>query len=131
VRVLDKLLAGRRILVVEDDMMIRLTVEDMLADLGCESVITAATIDQALSLIEASVFDAATLDVNLYGTRSYPVAESLVARGVPFVFTTGYGEHFVREGFGDRPVLKKPFRFQDLADMFTRLLTPDESKVET
>jgi CheY-like chemotaxis protein len=86
----DKLLSDRRMLVVEDDMMIRLSLEDMLVDLGCNSVITAATVDQSLRLIDAHVFDAATLDVNLNGTCSYPVAETLARRGVPFVFSTGY-----------------------------------------
>ncbi len=58
-------------------------------------------------------FDLATLDVNLNGTRSYAVAEALNARQVPFAFSTGYGEHGVDEGHGDRPVLNKPFsRFQ-------------------
>jgi CheY-like chemotaxis protein len=86
----NKLLSDRRMLVVEDDMMIRLSLEDMLVDLGCNSVSTAATVDQSLRLIDAQVFDAATLDVNLNGTCSYPVAETLARRGVPFVFSTGY-----------------------------------------
>ena len=69
---MDKLLSGRRILVVEDEMMVLMVTEDMLADLGCESVTAAATVDQALALIEAQGFDAAMLDVNLNGSKSYP-----------------------------------------------------------
>jgi CheY-like chemotaxis protein len=119
----DKVFPGRHILVVEDDMLIRLTLEDMLVDLGCESVSTAATIHQALGLIDARVFDAATLDVNLGGTNSYPVADTLTARGVPFAFSTGYGETFLREGYRARPILKKPFRYEDLSAMLKHLLS--------
>jgi CheY-like chemotaxis protein len=121
--VADKLLAGRRILAVEDDMLIRLTLEDMLAELGCVSVSTAGTIYQALGLIDLQVFDAATLDVNLAGVSSYAVADALTARGVPFVFTTGYGAHFLSDGYRERPILKKPFVCEDLGHMLTRLLS--------
>jgi DNA-binding NtrC family response regulator len=121
--VTDKLLSGRRILAVEDDMLIRLTLEDMLTELGCASVSTAGTIDQALGLIDARVFDAATLDVNLAGVSSYAVADALAARGVPYVFTTGYGAHFLSDGYRERPILKKPFAFEDLGLMLTRLLS--------
>jgi DNA-binding NtrC family response regulator len=120
---MDKLLFGRRILAVEDDMLIRLTLEDMLAELGCTSVSTAGTIDQALDLIDARVFDAATLDVNLAGVSSYAVAEALAARGVPFVLTTGYGAQFLSNEFPGRPILKKPFAYEDLGQMLTRLLS--------
>src|ERR1019366_4364027 len=71
--------------------------------LWCNSVSTAAAIDQSLRLIDAHVFDAATLDVNLDGTCSYPVAETLVRRGVPFVFSTGYDAHFLRDEYRNRP----------------------------
>jgi DNA-binding NtrC family response regulator len=120
---MDKLLSGRRILAVEDDMLIRLTLEDMLAELGCASVSTAGTIDQALSLIDARVFDAATLDVNLADVSSYAVADALTARGVPFVFTTGYGSQFLSDGYREHLLLKKPFAYEDLGHMFTRLLS--------
>jgi DNA-binding NtrC family response regulator len=120
---MDKLLSGRRILAVEDDMLIRLTLEDMLAELGCASVSTAGTIDQALGLIDVRVFDAATLDVNLAGVSSYAVADALSARSVPFVFTTGYGAHFLADGYRERPILKKPFAYEDLGHMLTSLLS--------
>jgi CheY-like chemotaxis protein len=67
---MNKLLSGRRVLVVEDEMMILMIVEDMLADLGCESVTTAATAHQAIALIDTQVFDAAMLDMNLNGNKS-------------------------------------------------------------
>jgi len=123
---MDKLLSGRRILVVEDEMMVLMVTEDMLGDLGCESVAAAATVDQALALIEARGFDAAMLDVNLNGSKSYPVADALAARGVPFAFSTGYSDHGKDGHYSDRPVLKKPFTDGELAATLTALLTPKE-----
>ena len=120
---MDKLLSGRRVLVVEDEMMVLMMIEDMLADLGCESVTAAATTDQAIALIDAQAFDAAMLDMNLNGTRNNSIADALAARGVPFIFSTGYSSQRMREGYSDRPVLMKPFRFEELAAILTRLPT--------
>ena len=119
---MDKLLSGRRVLVVEDEMMVLMMIEDMLADLGCESVTAAATTDQAIALINAQFFDAAMLDINLNGTRSHSIADALVARGVPFIFSTGYSGHNMMDGYRDRPMLKKPFNFEELAAILTRFL---------
>src|SRR5512132_3095809 len=119
---MDKLLSGRRVLVVEDEMMVLMMIEDMLADLGCESVTAAATTDQAIDLINAQVFDAAMLDMNLNGTKNSSIADALAALGVPFIFSTGYS-HNIMEGYPDQPILKKPFQFEELAAMLTRLLT--------
>ncbi len=120
----DKSLSGRRVLVVEDEMMVLLLIEDMLSDLGCESVTTAATVDQALALMNGRVFDVAMLDVNLNGQKSYPVADALAARDIPFVFATGYSDHVTREGYPGRPVLKKPFKFEALVEILARLAGP-------
>lgn len=121
---MGRLLAHRRILVVEDEMMILMMIESMLATLGCESVTAAATIDQALTLIDGQEFDAAMLDVNLNGIQSHPVADALAAHGVPFVFSTGYSDHGMADGYRDRPVLKKPFHYQELAAILGPLLAP-------
>lgn len=115
------LLADRRVLVVEDEMLVLMFMEDMLADLGCRSVSAAATVDQALTLVKTNSFDVAMLDMNLGGVRSYPVADALAARGVPFAFATGYGGHTL-DGYGERPMLKKPFQFGDLVQTLTGLL---------
>ena len=95
----------------------------MLADLGCEAVTAAATVDQALALIEAQIFDVALLDMNLNGKESLDVADALAARGVPFVFSTGYSRLDMSDRHGDRPVLKKPFPFEELVEALTRLLS--------
>jgi CheY-like chemotaxis protein len=120
---MDKPLSDRRILVVEDEMILLITIEQVLAGLGCESVTTAVTVDQALALLDAQTFDAAMLDVNLRGEISYPVADALIARDVPFVFTTGYSDHGMRDGYRDWPVLKKPYKFEKLAEMLTQLVS--------
>lgn len=121
---MDDLLSGRRVLVVEDEMLIFLNVEDMLADLGCNSVSVAANVDQALALIDAQAFDAAMVDVNLDGRKSYPVADALAVRRIPFLFSTGYSGQSLDDGYRDRPVLQKPYRITELAETLARLLRP-------
>jgi CheY-like chemotaxis protein len=118
---MDQALSGRRVLVVEDEMLILMTIEGMLADLGCECVTAVATVDKAIALVEVESFDVAMLDVNLNGNKSYPVADALAARGVPFVFSTGYSDHSLK----DCPVLRKPFQQKELAAIFCRLLLAD------
>jgi CheY-like chemotaxis protein len=118
---MDKLLSGRHVLVVEDEMLILMMIEDMLADLGCQSVTAAATINQAVTLIDEQPFDAAMSDVNLKGTNSRPVADALAARAVPFFFSTGNGGHDTMHGYDDRAVLRKPFMYEDLVAIFKGL----------
>jgi CheY-like chemotaxis protein len=119
---MDKALAGCHILVVEDEMMNLMMIEDMLANFERASVSAAATVSQAIALIKRQPFDAAMLAVNLNGIKSYPVADALAARGVPFVFATGYSEHGLREDYRERPILKKPFKHEQLVGSLTRLL---------
>ena len=121
--VMSKLLAGRRILVVEDEMLVLMETQDMLADLGCDAVVAAATNEQAIALIEAQHFDAALLDLNLNGVRSYPVADVLAARGIPFAFATSYGGQGLRDGDRKRPLLVKPFESDRLEKLLAGLLS--------
>jgi CheY-like chemotaxis protein len=118
-----KVLAGRSVLVVEDEMMVLFMIEGILHDLGCKSVTTAATIEQALALIETQPFDAAMLDSNLNGTRSDPVADALEARGVPFFLATGYSNLATKDGYRDRHVLRKPFQSEGVEASFKHILT--------
>jgi CheY-like chemotaxis protein len=118
-----KPLSGRHILLLEDEMMILLMIEEMLIDLGGASVTSAATVGQALAKIDGEVFDAAILDVNLNGIKSQPVAERLAACGIPFVLSTGYSDHALGDAYADRPVLKKPFRYPELAVALSRILS--------
>jgi CheY-like chemotaxis protein len=104
-------LAGRRVLLVEDEAMIAMLLEDILGELGCEVVGPAYALARALELAggEAPI-DVAILDVNLAGRPVYEVADVLRARQVPMVFSTGYGEAGLREVDRNVPVLGKPFR---------------------
>lgn len=108
-------LTGLRILVVEDEPIVAMMLEDMLAELGAVAVGPAGTVRQALELAEAGGFDAALLDVNLNGVRSDAVADTLRAQGMPFVVATGYG---VGEdvGFGGAILLQKPYRLDEMAE---------------
>jgi len=98
-------LAGLRILVAEDEMLILLDIEAMLDEAGCEIVGPVASVDAALATIRRSDLDGALLDMSLHGKRITPVAEELVARGVPFILCTGYG----REP-NDEPVIRDALR---------------------
>jgi hypothetical protein len=105
-----------RFLVVEDEMMVLLMIEDMLAELGCEVVASAATSRQALELIATQSFDAALLDMNLNGETS-----EAVAQGTPFIFCTGGDALDVAPQFRDHPFLRKPFSYEELADKLKQL----------
>jgi CheY-like chemotaxis protein len=113
---------AKRILVVEDELMIRMLLEDMLGELGHTVAAEAARIEEALDAAKNADFDIAILDVNLNGQPISPVADALVARGMPFVFATGYGERGLPEPYRDRPTLKKPFQMDGLKQMLQTAL---------
>lgn len=111
----------RQILIVEDELMIRLLLEDMLTELGYEIAGAASRIDDAMTLAQGAQIDAAILDVNLNGATVGPVAELLADRGVPFVFATGYGDRGLPEHLRDRPILHKPFQQEHLKRALLRV----------
>ena len=119
---MDPMLKGLRVLVVEDESMVTMLIEDMLARLGCAVAGVAARLDEALHMVSSLGIDAAVLDLNLDGVRTYPVAEALAQKGIPFVVATGYGASGLPEPLRGSPVLSKPFRRQDLADALTAAL---------
>jgi CheY-like chemotaxis protein len=88
-----------------------------------DAVTTAATVEQAISLIKAQDFDAPLLDVNLKGINSRPVPDMLAARGVPFAFCTGNASHYMMDGYQDRPILRKPFTDNNLIAAISGLLS--------
>jgi len=123
--------SDRRVLLVEDEIFVVWLLEDMLADLGCAVVGPASSVNQALAMIDAEAIDAAVLDVNLNGQMSYPIADALAARGVPFVFSTGYDKDTLLDGYRIFPVLQKPFHRSQLSVVLAKLLTPKEPSVES
>ncbi|NEX92790.1 response regulator [Caulobacter sp. 17J65-9] len=104
-----------RVLVVEDEMLVAMMVADMLEDLGHEPVGPAMRLEQALEMARTAPIDAAVLDVNLGEGKSFPVADVLRERHVPFIFATGYGVQGLSEGYRDVETLNKPFQAADLA----------------
>jgi CheY-like chemotaxis protein len=114
---------GVRILVVEDEPMICLLLEDILADLGCEVIGPALDIDRAMELVERHVdIDTAILDVNLGGRSVLPVAEVLSKRGVPFLFATGLNAEGLPQDWQDHSIIRKPMTATVLADALRRTL---------
>lgn len=103
-------------------MLVVMMIEGMLTDLGCEFISSAASVDKALEIIEAQQFDVAMLDMNLGGVNSYPVADALAARGIPYFFSTGYTAGRIDERYRDRPILAKPIRSEELTATFELLL---------
>lgn len=101
--------SGIKVLIVEDEGFVALLIEDMLQDLGCEIIASVARLKEACDIAETAQIDLAVLDVNLGGERSFPVAHILHERGVPFMFSTGYGTSGLPAEFSGRPVLGKPF----------------------
>lgn len=103
------------VLLVEDSPIIAMNTEAMLLEMAVGGVRIAASVAEALALIEAERFDLAILDVNLGHENSLPVAERLAALGVPIVFATGVSDEGALAGaWGSAPLLKKPYRFADL-----------------
>jgi CheY-like chemotaxis protein len=103
------------ILVVEDEVLIAMEIEQMLADLGCTVLGPAPSVARALALIEREEPDFAILDVNLGRERSAPVAEALRERGVPYALATGYDRSQLPEdAYRDTPHLGKPLDHQRL-----------------
>jgi DNA-binding response OmpR family regulator len=103
-----------RVLVIEDEVLIGLLVQDMLAELGFRCVGPVATLEQALATIPTVEIDAALLDLNLKGIKAFPVAEALRRRSIPFIFTTGYGRTELPYQWQDIVTLQKPFSAPEL-----------------
>lgn len=109
------------ILIVEDELMIRMLLEDMLTDLGYAIAGAAAHVEEAVQLAQQADIDVAILDVNLNGRSVSPVADILHARGLPFLFATGYGERGLPEHYRDRPTVQKPFEQETLGRVLARV----------
>jgi two-component SAPR family response regulator len=111
-----------RVLVLEDQFLIALEIEGMLARLGCTVVGPVPSVARAFDLLERDQVDFAILDVNLGDERSTPVAEALRARGVPFALATGYdGRQLAENAFQDAQHLGKPIEFHLLAETIRRI----------
>lgn len=105
--------SARRVLIVEDEMLIALMLQDMLQDAGMIIEGVANSLTAGLDLARTANAQLAILDVNLSGDEAYPIADVLRGRGIPFLFSTGYGAESLRADYATVPQLMKPFQ-QDL-----------------
>jgi CheY-like chemotaxis protein len=112
-----------RFLVVEDEALVSMLIEDMLTDLGHEVAAVESRIQDACEVAGTAEFDVAILDVNLDGQPSFPVAEILRDRGIPFAFATGYGAKGLDGNFADVPTIAKPFVAADLEKLIPHLIS--------
>ena len=113
---------GGSVFLVEDEVMIRMMVADMLEELGYSVAAEAGEISEAIRLVQSTEFDFAILDVNVNGKVISPVAELIDLRNIPFVFATGYGSSGLPEEYRDRPALQKPFQIESLAQVIDTAL---------
>lgn len=110
------------VFLVEDEVMIRMMVADMLEELGYTIAAEAGEIGEAMRLAESTYFDLAILDVNVNGKVISPVADVIKARNRPFIFATGYGSAGLPEEYRDRPALQKPFQLETLSRTIDHVL---------
>ena len=116
-------LAGRRVLIVEDESLVAMLLETILEDMGCTPVGPASNIDDGLAMAQAEEpLDAALLDVNVAGRQVFPVAEALRERGVPFIFSTGYGEGGLPDEWRGQTTLQKPFTESAVRDALIKAM---------
>jgi DNA-binding response OmpR family regulator len=116
-------LLGKRILVVEDNMLVAMDVEATLQAAGCEVIGPASRLEMALDLARAERLDAVVLDVNLDGEASFPVADLLEGRGIPIILASGYdAEIAVPERYRSMPNMQKPFSSVQLRDLLSSML---------
>ena len=106
--------SGVKVLVVEDEGLVAMMIERMLEGLGCDVVASVARISQALVVAGEADIDLAVLDINVAGAPVFPVADILRARGIPFIFSTGYGASGLPGEFSGHQVLGKPFLEDEL-----------------
>ena len=114
-----------RVLVVEDEMLLAMRLEDMLADLDCDVIGPVGRVAEAIGLAQSEVFDGAILDINVAGTEVYPVARVLAGRGIPFIFVSGYDACSLPAEWRSRPTLQKPFQPNDLAKIMAKAFAED------
>jgi CheY-like chemotaxis protein len=119
----DGLMPNARLLIVEDEYLIRLLLEDMLVELGCSIAAVASNLDDGKQAAQTAQIDLAVLDVNIDGEQVFPIADILRDRKIPFIFITGYGARGLPDQYRDSPALQKPFQARDLETALTGVLS--------
>ena len=117
-------LRDRRILVVEDEYLIAMNLQDGLENVGSVVLGPVPSVEKAIKKIESEPhIDAAVLDVNLGGALAYPVADMLVARKIPFVFTSGYEDATLRSRYSGVKNCPKPYLFQAIEEALVEAMS--------
>ena len=125
---MSQALTGRRVLVVEDESLVAMLLETIVEDMGCSPVGPVATVDEGLAMVAAETsLDAALLDVNVAGREVFPIAEALKARGVPFIFSTGYGEGGLPDAWRGQATVQKPFTESAIRDALLKAMGMEEA----
>jgi two-component SAPR family response regulator len=115
--------------VVEDEMLVAMMIEDMLDDMGHKLAGLATHLEGAMIAASDVETDVAVLDVNLNGKLSFPIADILRDRGVPFFFASGYGSGGLNETYKETLALKKPFQAEDLATALMKIAKPRDTLI--
>jgi DNA-binding NtrC family response regulator len=102
-------LTGKRVMIVEDEFLLALSLEEDLMTAGAIVVGPFATLPEAMQAIDKESFDVAILDINLNGEMSYPAADALIERGAPFILLSGYAATGLPERFRAFRQLPKPY----------------------
>ena len=113
------------IFLVEDEVLIRIMIVEMLDELGHRVVAEAGSVAETTPIAASEKFDLAILDLNLRGESVLPVARLIEARGVPFLFASGYAATGLPQPFHDRPILRKPFAVKKLDQVIRELIATD------
>ena len=121
----ETILKDRRILVIEDDYLLGQILIDFLEDAGAKVVGPIGWVEDALLAIEKNALDIDTAkqDDNLHGSKSYPIADALVGRSIPFVFATGYGADALDASYVHHPRCEKPFDQPNLVSRLADVLS--------
>ena len=118
-------LEGKRILIVEDEFLLAVLIEETLQSFGCETIGPFTRLELGLQASRQESFDMAILDINLNGKMVYPLADELLARGIPYVFLTGYAAKDLPEAYRSQNRIQKPFDSnvirETLEQLFSRL----------
>jgi len=117
-----------RVLLIEDELLVAGMLRGMISNLGYAVAGTAADLHEATKILDGETIDAVVLDINLNGKMSYPIADELAARGIPFIFATGYEQHSLPAAYEGCPLLKKPFRRSALGGALADLLKQDRER---
>jgi len=125
------ILTDKRVLLVEDEMLVAMLIEQVLLDEKCQIVGPFTNLSDALSAAHTETIDIAILDVNLRGERVFPVADVLISRAIPFLFLSGYGADAIPSGHPEWRVCAKPFRANVLTELVTEMLGAAEMGKET